>query len=452
MLHPLSNLRVRFLLLVIVAVLPALGLLIYSASEQRDAAVQDAQDGARRLANLAAADQGRLIESTRQLLIVLARVPEVSGDPQTCATFLGGLRAQFPLYANLGVIAPDGVLVCSAVTPPGPVNLADRSYFRNAIQTEDFAVGEYQTGRVTTEKTLNCGFPILDETGQLRGVVFAALDLTWISEFSAQAQPADGSVLTVLDRHGTVLVRSADAGDWIGKSLVGTPVVERMLVEGRGVAEGSDENGNEVLFAFAPLGTATPADAYLSVAIPRSNAEESADQVFNRSLTRLGLVLAVVLVAAWVGGDLLVRRDTEANKALVRRVYDAFDTGGVDPLDEIVAPDFVDHDPTPGQSPGLAGLKQAVGLFRAAFPDGEMTVNELVAEGDKVLARVTLCGTQSGEFGGIAATGRYVSAEGIEAFRIKRGKIVEGWSWFGPLTADGAGAKTPPGFQALDGE
>jgi steroid delta-isomerase-like uncharacterized protein len=134
---------------------------------------------------------------------------------------------------------------------------------------------------------------------------------------------------------------------------------------------------------------------------------------------------------------LLVRRNTEANKALVRRIYDAFDTGGVDPLDEIVSPDFVDHDPTPGQAPGLAGLKQAVGLFRAAFPDGEMTVNELVAEGDKVFARVTLCGTHAGEFAGAPPSGRFISAEGVETFRIARGKIVEGWSWFGPLTGNG---------------
>ncbi len=439
MLHPLSNLRVRFLLLVIVAVLPALGLLIYTASEQRAAAVRDDQEEARRLANLAAADQGRLIESTRQLLTVLADVPEIGGDPRTCATFLADLLDQFPQYANLGVIAPNGDLVCSAVTPPGPVNLADRSYFQNAVRTGDFAVGEHQTGRVTNEATLNCGFPIVDDAGQLVGVVYAALDLNWISEFASQAQLADGSILTVIDRQGKVLVRSTAAAEWIGKSLVGTPVVERMLAEGRGVAQGTDENGEDVLYAYAPLGTAVPADAYLSVAIPRSTAEESADRVFNRSLTRLGLVVAVVLVAAWVGGDLLVRRDTEANKALVRRVYDAFDTGGVDPLDEIVAPDFVDHDPTPGQSPGLPGLKQAVGLFRAAFPDGAMTVNELVAEGNKVVARVTLSGTQAGEFAGVPASGRLRSAEGIETFRIARGKIVEGWSWFGPLTGDDPG-------------
>jgi predicted ester cyclase len=158
-----------------------------------------------------------------------------------------------------------------------------------------------------------------------------------------------------------------------------------------------------------------------------------AERAFGESLTQLGLVATLVLVAAWVGADLLVRRDLDANKALVRRLYDAFETGGVDPLDEVVAPDFVDHDPLPGQAPGLVGMKQAVGLFRAAFPDGRLAVEELIAEGDKVVARVRLSGTQVGAFAGAEPTGRPMTAEGVETYRVARGKIVEGWSHFGPL-------------------
>jgi len=265
-----------------------------------------------------------------------------------------------------------------------------------------------------------------------------------LSQLASQAKLPPGSVLTVIDRQGRVLVRSVDSGQWIGKQLLGTPVVDTILAQGSGVTEGADDHGDAFLYAFAPLGGAAASDAYLSVAIPRAQAEESANRTFNRSLARLGFVLAVVLVASWVGGDLLVRRSAEANKALVRRIYDAFDTGGVDLLDEIVAPDFVDHDPTPGQVAGLAGLKQAVGLFRSAFPDGEMTVQELIAEHDRVFARVTPRGTHVGRYAGAEPSGRFVTAEGVETFRIKRGKIAEGWSWFGPLAAEGETVVSEP--------
>jgi steroid delta-isomerase-like uncharacterized protein len=171
-----------------------------------------------------------------------------------------------------------------------------------------------------------------------------------------------------------------------------------------------------------------------------------AERAFSDNLTRLGLVVVVILIGSWVAADLLIRRDTDSNKVLVRRVYDAFGSGSVDLLDEVVAEDFRDHDPMPGQAEGLAGLKQAVGLFRVAFPDGEMLVDDMVAEGDKIVSRVTLRGTQRGSFFGLPASGRIVSAEGIEIYRVHKGKIVEGWSRFVPplLEADDDEAATAP--------
>jgi steroid delta-isomerase-like uncharacterized protein len=428
-----KNLRVRFLLLVLLAVLPALGLLIYTAADQRDQAVANARGEASNLASLAAADESRLIEGTRQLLVVLARLPEVrNGDAAACNALLADMLADFPLYANLGVIAPDGRLTCSAVPAPGPTNLSDRLYFQQAAVRRDFAVGEYQTGRVTGVETLNCGYPVLDSDGRLLAVVYAALSLDWLNNFAAAANlPAD-AVLTVIDRHGTVLVRQPESAQWVGRSLLGTPVVETILEQGTGVTEAAGESG-PYLYGFVPLAGGTSGSAYLSVALPKARVVAPAERAFSKNLTRLGLVVTVVLVAAWVGGDLLIRRTPEANKLLVHRLYSAFDTGGVDLLDEVVAPDFVDHDPMPGQVGGLAGLKQAVGLFRAAFPDGELKVEDMAAEGGKVIAQVTVQGTHSGEFLGAPPTGQAVTADGVETFRIAHGKIVEGWSRFGPL-------------------
>jgi C4-dicarboxylate-specific signal transduction histidine kinase len=202
-----KNLRVRFLLMVLLAVLPALGLLIYSANEQQDLDVEEATDEASRLASLAAADQDRLIESTRQLLIVLARLPEVqSGNAAACNALLADLMVDFPAYANLGVIAPDGNVTCSAVPPPGPTNLADRAYFQRAIERKDFAIGEYQTGRITGEATLNCAYPILGDDGQVHAVVYAALRLESLNEFASAASLPQGAILTVIDRSGRALV------------------------------------------------------------------------------------------------------------------------------------------------------------------------------------------------------------------------------------------------------
>lgn len=425
----LSNLRLRFLFLVVLAVLPAVGLLLITVTEQRDDAVIKARADAQQLARLAAADQGRLIESTRQLLTVLALLPEVQTGGERCNALFADLLTQFPRYTNLGVIALDGSVACSGVPAPPNIYLGDRAYFQQAVKTEAFAVGEYQIGRITNKPALNCGFPVLDASGTLIGVVYAALDLDSLVQFAAQARLPEGAILTVLDRSGRVLVRLPEQNEIVGTSLVGTPIVDTVLSQGTGVTEQHD--GEETyLVAFEALRSAEQGNAYLSIALPKADVTAPAEDRFADNLTRLAIAVMVILIAAWVGTDLLVRQSPETHKVLVYRYYDAFSTGGLDLLDDVVADEFIDHDPIPDQPGGLIGLKQAVASFRSAFPDGEMIVNDIVAEGNRVVARVSMSGTHRGEYGGVPGTGQVIRSEGIEIFRIAKGKIVEGWSRF----------------------
>nr|MDQ3045881.1 ester cyclase [Chloroflexota bacterium] len=419
------------------AVLPALGLLFFTANEQRDQAVASARADTSRLVRLAAADQGRLIDSTRQLLTVLALLPEVrGGDPQTCGALLADLLTQYPLYANLGVIQPDGEISCSALPLDDPVNLADRTYLQRALESRDFAMGDYQIGRVTERATLNFAYPVIGADNTVREVIYAALDLAALNRFAAEADLPDEATLTVFDSEGTVLIRYPDPEEWIGRSIAGTPVVTTIVREASGVTEAPGENGEPHLYAYAPLvGAESSGGAYMSIALPREEVVTAANQAFERNVQRLGLVGMLALVAAWVGGDIFGRRDTEARKTLVRQIYAAFSTGSVDELDEAVAPDYRDRSPAPNQSPGLEGLKEVVGAFRAAFPDGQLTPDEMIAEGDTVIARVTLSGTHTAPFFGVQPSGQPVSAEGVETFRIAGGRIVESWSLFGSLVS-----------------
>ncbi len=120
---------------------------------------------------------------------------------------------------------------------------------------------------------------------------------------------------------------------------------------------------------------------------------------------------------------------TEENKALVRRHFAAiWNQRQLDVADELVAPDYHSHFPVPGQPPGIAGVKYALQAFYTGFPDLTMTVDDLIAEGDKVVARLTARGTHQGPFRGIPATGRVIEWTGIRIFRIAEGKIAEHWA------------------------
>ncbi len=131
----------------------------------------------------------------------------------------------------------------------------------------------------------------------------------------------------------------------------------------------------------------------------------------------------------------------EDNKQLAHRAYDAlnqfFRTGDVDAFrasfGAVTVPEFVDHNPSPGQGPGLEGITQSFAMLRNAFPDAQITVEDLVAEGDKVVARLSVHGTHQGEFMGIPPTGEQVTQTGIDIVRIVDGKAVERWGQFDDL-------------------
>jgi steroid delta-isomerase-like uncharacterized protein len=119
----------------------------------------------------------------------------------------------------------------------------------------------------------------------------------------------------------------------------------------------------------------------------------------------------------------------DENKALVRRLFDEVWSGGnFALLDELLAPGFVDHAAQMGGGdPTAEGFKTQVRLFRAAFPDGRSQIEDLIAEGDRVVARWTDGGTHRGAWMGVAPTGKRVTMTGIDIYRIEQGRITEYW-------------------------
>ena len=122
---------------------------------------------------------------------------------------------------------------------------------------------------------------------------------------------------------------------------------------------------------------------------------------------------------------------SEENKAIFRRfVEEGFNQGDLDVFNELVAPDFVNHSAPPGVPPTREGWKQLAGMFRAAFPDMHLHIEDEIAEGDRVTTRFTAHGTHQGELMGIPATGKEVNVGGINIARIAGGKIMERWEEF----------------------
>ena len=120
---------------------------------------------------------------------------------------------------------------------------------------------------------------------------------------------------------------------------------------------------------------------------------------------------------------------SEENKAIARRVYEIVSTGDFERAIEIVDQDAPDNELLPHDPPArlIDTFKETFAEAREGFPDLSITVEDVMAEGDRVAARVTMRGTHRGAFQGIAPTGKRVEVRAIDMFRISGGKIVEHW-------------------------
>ena len=118
----------------------------------------------------------------------------------------------------------------------------------------------------------------------------------------------------------------------------------------------------------------------------------------------------------------------EENKAIVRRFWGVWEEGNIDLVDELLAPDYINHTPaTPDQPTGPEGVKGVVAMFRSAMPDLKVIVEDMIAEGDKVAVRYTLEGTHEGELFGVPPTGQRLSIKSISVERVSAGKVREHW-------------------------
>jgi steroid delta-isomerase-like uncharacterized protein len=118
----------------------------------------------------------------------------------------------------------------------------------------------------------------------------------------------------------------------------------------------------------------------------------------------------------------------EESKAVMRRFWEVWEQGDIDRLDELLAPDYVNHTlAAPDLPPCPEGVKEIVSMFRSGMPDLRVVIEDMIAEGDRVATRYALEGTHGGDLFGVAPTGRHLSIRSMTVERLSGGKIVEHW-------------------------
>jgi signal transduction histidine kinase/HAMP domain-containing protein len=307
----LSGLRFRLIALVLMAVVPAFGVILYSAPRHRDLTAKQVQRNALGAARAIAAEQERYLDNAHQFLIMLAQIPQIrDNNPAACSKILAGLLE--PLYADLIVTDKKGQPICTALLPGTSLAKPNAQELRRVIETHDFFVGKIRTLPAKNRTVVALGYPVLESPAVLRAIVVTALDLSWVTKITAENHLYPGATFTLVDGQGKVLLRYPQNGDWTGKSIFAKAASESgMPRDTEKTFESVGADGFPRLFAFSELKSRPGGESvYAVIDIPADLAFAEADRILLQNLMTLGILSALTLLAAWFGADLFVLRRT----------------------------------------------------------------------------------------------------------------------------------------------
>ncbi len=228
----------------------------------------------------------------------------------------GGWRGSWPSIRTTPIWAlsgSDGSLFCSAVPFLGPIDLSDRRYFQDALQSGGLSIGEFQIGRVTGRPGVNLGYPAIDADGRTVAIAYVAVDLAWIEAFASSAELPPGGTLTVFDRNGTILARYPDGEQWVGRVEPTAEVVRlAQTAAPEGSVQGDGFDGVEKIFGVVRLAEDRSGQpVYLSVGLPLAQVYADVRTLERDQLITLLVAIAAALISGWYLSDVVILRRVE---------------------------------------------------------------------------------------------------------------------------------------------
>ena len=291
-------------LLLIIALIPAFSILVFSGFEQRQIAIKDAEKSIQLLTLSMAQAQFDLVNTSRSILATLAILPEIREfDLAASEKIFQSLIKQNPEFQNFTLTDLDGEVLASALPFEG-INLADRKHFRQAVGCDDFAVGEFIISRVgIAEPALAFAYPVRKADGKARGVLTAAVNLARFSALQDIPQLSDKSFIAVTDHQGIRLFYqpSRPATNPIGQSIAQDAWDKSRAAQEERIFKSIGSDGTHRVIAFKPISLSpdTPAYAYVWAGISEQEVLQSANAILTRNLLLLLGAMIATLILAW---------------------------------------------------------------------------------------------------------------------------------------------------------
>jgi two-component sensor histidine kinase len=301
------SLRLRLAILVAAAVAPSLALIGYNSYTWKDFLEADAGSEALASARLVSAELAQLLEGTRRIMITMMKYPAVPDHEEECAAYFKSVISDLAVYRAAAFIDRNAKFHCSTIPIPGTLDVRDRIYFHEPLETGRLTVGTLTIGRVTGNMSIHVSIPYRDERAD--GVVVLILDPEKIAQdFESRLWPPQHR-LTIFDRNGSVVLRiprlqetatdsrDKDIFERARRASVGTFVVAR---------DDQDAEREEIV-GFVPLNE-SPAGLLVAVSIDRDVAFARLQSISSQSIVVGLIAIFLAMIATWVAAHILIRR------------------------------------------------------------------------------------------------------------------------------------------------
>jgi len=297
---PKISLTVRLMILVLIAVCPAIAIQAYNEYELRKAREGDIRQQVVQITKQFGEEIGELREGARQLLLALAQLTPVKlRDSAACDELFATLESQYANYSILAAADADGRIFCSS-KPLTYSSVADQPFFKRAMAQDGLAVGNYWADPVSGQRMIHFALKFDHDDGRTAGVVFAGLDLAWLSEHLKERGLSPTSSILIADREGNIIARLPNPAALVGKNMRKShePIMDGNTA---GWEEAVGVDGTTRIFGYVPPAL-PPRDFFLSAGQSKAEAFAAIDSATARGIGLIALGLLAATIAAVVGG------------------------------------------------------------------------------------------------------------------------------------------------------
>jgi len=314
------SVRVRLMIVAIIAIVPLIAERIHNEEIDRGDRIEAAQKRVLDVARQGAAEQNKVIVSTRSLLQVIATAhSQFKFSDAECSQFLAAIAAPSSGIKTLSISSVLGKIVCSSAPEALGLDISERAHFTRAIDTAGFVLSDYFSGTRVHGPLITLALAERGENGAAASVVLGLLDLSWFEKVARTLVPLSGCMLMV-DGKGVILARYPAAKNYVGQvgsNVRDYPLVRAMLSKPEGLVTESALDGVRRIFGFVQL---PETNARIAFGIDESEVLARANREMWTAFAELAIVAALVLLGIWFGGERLLVRPIKALAETASRI------------------------------------------------------------------------------------------------------------------------------------